>query len=60
MLFAAKALSPNETDVLEALLDPSRGLDVGHAQLDTLLKHLFVWAFVWTIGATIDDKSRTP
>ena len=51
-------LTQSLLNLLEALLDPSRGLDVGHAQLDTLLKHLFVWAFVWTIGATIDDKSR--
>ena len=51
-------LTQSLLNLLESLLDPSRGLDVGHANLAQLLKNLFAWAFVWSIGATIDDKSR--
>ena len=45
-------LTQSLLNLLESLLDPSRGLDVGHANLAQLLKNLFAWAFVWSIGAT--------
>ena len=45
-------------NLLESLLDPAKGMDVAHPNLDRLINQYFVWSLVWSVGGNIDDKSR--
>lgn len=40
------------------MLDPSQGFDPSHPNIGTLLRLVFVWAFVWSVGANINDATR--
>ena len=45
-------------NMLYCVLDPSRGFHPDHPKAMTNLKLFFVWSFVWSIGANIDDAGR--
>jgi len=45
-------------NMLYCILDPSRGFHSDHPQVKTNIKLYFTWAYVWSIGANIDDNSR--
>ena len=45
-------------NLLTAVLDPARGLNVQHPLLSKVIKLYFIWAFTWSLGANIHDKSR--
>lgn len=40
------------------MLDPAQGFDPAHPNISTLLRLVFAWAFVWSVGANIDDATR--
>ena len=45
-------------NMMYCVLDPSRGFHPDHPKAMNNLKLFFVWSFVWSIGANIDDSSR--
>jgi hypothetical protein len=44
--------------VSQCVLDPARGLNASHPLLGKIIKLQFLWAFVWSLGANIHDKTR--
>lgn len=40
------------------MLDPAQGFDPAHPNISTLLRLVFAWAFVWSVGANVDDATR--
>jgi dynein heavy chain len=51
-------LTQSLLNMLYSILDPARGFHPDHPKAGTNVKLFFVWAFVWSIGANIDDSSR--
>jgi dynein heavy chain len=45
-------------NLLTSVLDPERGLNPAHPSLPKLVRLYFLWAFTWSIGANIHDKTR--
>lgn len=40
------------------MLDPAQGFNPAHPNISTLLRLVFAWAFVWSVGANVDDATR--
>lgn len=40
------------------MLDPAQGFDPAHPNISTLLRLVFAWSFVWSVGANVDDATR--
>lgn len=51
-------LAQSLLNLLSCMLDPSQGFDPTHPNIGTLLRLVFAWAFVWSVGANVDDASR--
>lgn len=51
-------LAQSLLNLLGCMLDPAQGFDPSHPDVGTLLRLIFAWAFVWSVGANIDDASR--
>lgn len=44
--------------ISRCMLDPAQGFDPAHPNISTLLRLVFAWAFVWSVGANVDDATR--
>lgn len=51
-------LAQSLLNLLGCMLDPSQGFDPTHPNIGTLLRLVFAWAFVWSVGANVDDATR--
>lgn len=51
-------LAQSLLNLLGCMLDPSQGFDPTHPNIGTLLRLVFAWAFVWSVGANVDDTTR--
>ena len=51
-------LAQSMLNLIGCMLDPAQGFDPSHPNIGTLLRLVFAWAFVWSIGANIDDATR--
>lgn len=40
------------------MLDPAQGFNPSHPNVSALVRLVFAWSFVWSIGANIDDETR--
>lgn len=57
-LLTGKVASFTRCKYSRAMMNPSQGFDPSHPSIGTLLRLVFAWAFVWSVGANIDDASR--
>eukprot|EP00752_Nemacystus_decipiens_P017827 g15983.t1 len=51
-------LAQSLLNLLGCMLNPSQGFDPTHPNIGTLLRLVFAWAFVWSVGANVDDTTR--
>ncbi|CAM9936766.1 unnamed protein product [Ectocarpus sp. 6 AP-2014] len=51
-------LAQSLLNLLGCMLDPAQGFDATHPNIGTLLRLVFAWAFVWSVGANVDDTTR--
>ncbi|CAM9194153.1 unnamed protein product, partial [Hapterophycus canaliculatus] len=51
-------LAQSLLNLLGCMLDNSQGFDPTHPNIGTLLRLVFAWAFVWSVGANVDDATR--
>lgn len=51
-------LAQSLLNLLGCMLDPAQGFDPTHPNIGTLLRLVFAWAFVWSVGANVDDNTR--
>lgn len=51
-------LAQSLLNLLGCMLDHSQGFDPTHPNIGTLLRLVFAWAFVWSVGANVDDATR--